>query len=189
MNPIAPLPSPLNDAPPSPLSPPATHKLLRPGGGAPPSCPHPCLSRRLPRPHPGAALVPPRSSDSFDSFLSPDLPLPLLPPGRHAAPPPPDVTPDVTQDPLLLRVARGEDAERTPVWLMRQAGRYMAAFRECVSPPHFFCFVFCLFGCFFGVLHSQISLLSHSFSRGAPRCRRAGEFLPPGGGGGWGWAV
>lgn len=35
-----------------------------------------------------------------------------------------------SQDPLLLRVARGEDAERTPVWLMRQAGRYMAAFRE-----------------------------------------------------------
>ncbi|CAG9461665.1 unnamed protein product [Pedinophyceae sp. YPF-701] len=34
------------------------------------------------------------------------------------------------QDPLMLRVARGEEAERTPVWLMRQAGRYMAAFRE-----------------------------------------------------------
>jgi uroporphyrinogen decarboxylase len=33
-------------------------------------------------------------------------------------------------EPLLLRVARGEAAERTPVWLMRQAGRYMAAFRE-----------------------------------------------------------
>eukprot|EP00879_Flechtneria_rotunda_P006574 GHRR01006907.1.p1 GENE.GHRR01006907.1~~GHRR01006907.1.p1 ORF type:complete len:401 (+),score=137.30 GHRR01006907.1:984-2186(+) len=33
------------------------------------------------------------------------------------------------QDPLLLRVARGEDADRTPVWLMRQAGRYMAEFR------------------------------------------------------------
>lgn len=31
--------------------------------------------------------------------------------------------------PLLLRVARGEAAERTPVWLMRQAGRYMAEFR------------------------------------------------------------
>ncbi|BDA40596.1 Uroporphyrinogen decarboxylase [Coccomyxa sp. Obi] len=34
------------------------------------------------------------------------------------------------EDPLLLRVARGEDAERTPVWLMRQAGRYMADFRK-----------------------------------------------------------
>ncbi|KAK9916635.1 hypothetical protein WJX75_005175 [Coccomyxa subellipsoidea] len=34
------------------------------------------------------------------------------------------------RDPLLLRVARGEDAERTPVWLMRQAGRYMAEFRK-----------------------------------------------------------
>lgn len=31
---------------------------------------------------------------------------------------------------ILLRVARGEQAHRTPVWLMRQAGRYMAAFRE-----------------------------------------------------------
>ena len=34
------------------------------------------------------------------------------------------------EDPLLLRVARGEQAERPPVWLMRQAGRYMAEFRE-----------------------------------------------------------
>eukprot|EP00897_Mesotaenium_endlicherianum_P007618 jgi/Mesen1/6885/ME000353S05914 len=34
------------------------------------------------------------------------------------------------EEPLLLRVARGEDAERTPVWLMRQAGRYMADFRK-----------------------------------------------------------
>jgi len=31
---------------------------------------------------------------------------------------------------ILLRAARGESVERTPVWLMRQAGRYMAAFRE-----------------------------------------------------------
>ena len=31
---------------------------------------------------------------------------------------------------ILVRVARGEQVERTPVWLMRQAGRYMAAFRE-----------------------------------------------------------
>mmetsp|Transcript_12003 Transcript_12003/g.30810 ORF Transcript_12003/g.30810 Transcript_12003/m.30810 type:complete len:389 (-) Transcript_12003:65-1231(-) len=34
------------------------------------------------------------------------------------------------QEPLLVRTARGEDVERTPVWLMRQAGRYMAEFRE-----------------------------------------------------------
>lgn len=31
---------------------------------------------------------------------------------------------------ILLKVCRGERAERTPAWLMRQAGRYMAAFRE-----------------------------------------------------------
>ena len=30
---------------------------------------------------------------------------------------------------ILLRVSRGEKAERTPVWMMRQAGRYMKAFR------------------------------------------------------------
>lgn len=28
-------------------------------------------------------------------------------------------------DPLLLRTARGEIVERTPVWMMRQAGRHM----------------------------------------------------------------
>jgi uroporphyrinogen decarboxylase len=31
---------------------------------------------------------------------------------------------------ILIRAARGEVTERTPVWLMRQAGRYMAAFRD-----------------------------------------------------------
>lgn len=31
---------------------------------------------------------------------------------------------------ILVRSARGETVERTPVWMMRQAGRYMAAFRE-----------------------------------------------------------
>ena len=31
---------------------------------------------------------------------------------------------------ILIRAAKGEDVERTPVWLMRQAGRYMADFRE-----------------------------------------------------------
>eukprot|EP01035_Chromulina_nebulosa_P025522 gene25522-33316_t len=31
---------------------------------------------------------------------------------------------------LLVRALRGEETERTPVWLMRQAGRYMADFRK-----------------------------------------------------------
>lgn len=35
-----------------------------------------------------------------------------------------------SQDPLLLRAARGEKVERVPVWMMRQAGRHMKAYRE-----------------------------------------------------------
>lgn len=35
--------------------------------------------------------------------------------------------------PLLLRAARGEKVERTPVWMMRQAGRHMQVYRDLVK--------------------------------------------------------
>ena len=35
-----------------------------------------------------------------------------------------------TKDPLLIRAARGEKTERTPGWMMRQAGRHMQCYRD-----------------------------------------------------------
>ncbi|KAJ1495518.1 uroporphyrinogen decarboxylase [Baffinella frigidus] len=37
------------------------------------------------------------------------------------------------EKPLLLRAALGEKVERSPVWMMRQAGRHMQAYRDLVS--------------------------------------------------------
>ena len=38
----------------------------------------------------------------------------------------------------ILRVARGQDVDRVPVWVMRQAGRYLPEFRKVREQHDFF---------------------------------------------------
>ncbi|KAJ3018285.1 UNVERIFIED_CONTAM: hypothetical protein HDU68_011236 [Siphonaria sp. JEL0065] len=44
----------------------------------------------------------------------------------------------VLKNDLILRAAKGEQVERTPVWIMRQAGRYLPEFREARKRNDFF---------------------------------------------------
>ena len=74
----------------------------------------------------------PLPSSSLSTATRSGLLLPQTSAARIAVPPVPTLAPPpITSDhDLLLRAARGEQTERTPIWMMRQAGRYMPSFRK-----------------------------------------------------------
>eukprot|EP01023_Acetabularia_acetabulum_P036633 TRINITY_DN34649_c0_g1_i1.p1 TRINITY_DN34649_c0_g1~~TRINITY_DN34649_c0_g1_i1.p1 ORF type:complete len:203 (-),score=26.92 TRINITY_DN34649_c0_g1_i1:19-573(-) len=48
------------------------------------------------------------------------------------------VSSDTQETPLLLKAIKGESVERSPVWMMRQAGRYMKSYQDlCIKHPSF----------------------------------------------------